>query len=167
MRTVAICGVCCLTIVVGSCRGRLEERVTAVENGPFKILIRSREFHHSGTVNIDVCVGQTSSRKFPKGESCFLRGFDFNGLSAKWQSANVIQISFGCGYVTHFANSAFVYPKGSVPASFHATLLESCGYTGSKTCEATTTNFDTQSMPFQQACAKTPRLPDNAIRNAF
>jgi hypothetical protein len=37
-------------------QGKPEESVGLVENGAFKILIRSQEFGHSGTVNIDICV---------------------------------------------------------------------------------------------------------------
>jgi hypothetical protein len=167
MRRLAICGVCCVTIVLGSCKGRLDEHVTAVENGPFKILIRSQEFYHSGTVNIDICVAQTSSRKFPRRGSCFLHGFDFDNLSAKWQSADVIQISFGCGYVTHFANDAVVYPKTDVPVAFHAILRENCGYTGAKTCEAAARNYQPEAMPFEQACAKPTTRPNGTIPNEF
>ena len=132
------CGAGCLVLLFGSCWGRPEEHITRIENGPFTILIRSQEFHHSASLNMDVCVTQTPSRKFPSRESCFLRGYDFNGLSAKWRSNRVIEISFGCGRVTYFKNDALVYPSGPVPEEFHAILREDCGYTESKTCEAST-----------------------------
>jgi hypothetical protein len=132
MQKLTICTACCLTIVLGSCRGKPEESVTEVENGPFKILVRSQEFHHSGTVNIDICVVQTSSRKFPKDKAqCFLHGFDFSGLSVKWKSEHEIEISFRCGRVSYFRNYAFVYPNGPIPTEFHVTLRDGCG-TGSK-----------------------------------
>ena len=102
--------------------------MTEVENGPFKVLIRSQEFHHSAIRNIDICVAQTSARKFPKDKSqCFLHGFDFSGLSVKWESEREIEISFACGRVTHFTNDAFVYPNGPIPVEFHATLNDGCG----------------------------------------
>ena len=64
-------------------RGTPIETVTEAKDGPFKVLVRSREFHHSGTINVDVCVINGSDPKFPKNEKmqCFLHGFDFSGLS--------------------------------------------------------------------------------------
>jgi hypothetical protein len=109
-------------------RGRPNETVTEAENGPFKVLIRSQEFHHSGTINVDVCVTESSSRKFPNNErlQCFLNGYDFSGLSVKWLSQRDIEIAFDCGRVTSFRNSAFVYPNGPIPVEFHATLRDEC-----------------------------------------
>jgi hypothetical protein len=98
-----------------SCRPT-EETVTEVENGPFKILIRSQEFHHSAIRNIDICVAQTSSRKFPRQKGqCFLHGFDLDGLSVKWLTESKVQISFRCGRVTSFTNDAIVSPKDALP----------------------------------------------------
>ncbi len=36
-------------------RGKPDETVTEVRNGSYKVLIRSQEFHHSGSINVDVC----------------------------------------------------------------------------------------------------------------
>lgn len=44
--------------------GKPNETVTEVRNGPFKVLIRSQEFHHSGSINVDVCVTDSSSLAF-------------------------------------------------------------------------------------------------------
>ena len=107
--------------------GKPDESVSEVENGPFKVLVRSQEFHRSGTRNVDVCVTETLSRKFPVDkQQCFLRGFDFSGLSVKWLSQQDIEVSFQCGRVTTFTNSALVYPHGPVPVEFHATLRDEC-----------------------------------------
>jgi hypothetical protein len=118
---------------LGSCRGKPEESATEVENGPFKILVRSQEFRNSGIRNIDVCVAETSNRKFPKDESqCFLHGFDFSELSARWRSQREIEVSFRSGRVSYFTNSPSVLPVGSsIPVGFHATLCDGCD-TGSK-----------------------------------
>ena len=53
-----------MTLLV-SCKGTPVESVTEVQNGAFKILVRSQEFHHSGSVNVDICVANTSSHNFP------------------------------------------------------------------------------------------------------
>jgi hypothetical protein len=112
-------------ILVRLMHGKAEESVTDVENGPFKILVRSQEFHHSGTVNIDICVAETSSRTFPTGKAqCFLEGSDFYKLSAKWYSQHEIEISFADGTLSQFRNYAFVFPKGSNPVHFHISMRE-------------------------------------------
>jgi hypothetical protein len=135
MQKLTICAVSCLVIALAPC-GPTEESVSAVENGPFKILVRSREFHHSGTRIVDICVAQTLSRNFPKAQlQCFFRGFDFDGLAVKWRGSHEIEVSFQCGRVTYFTNNALVYPNGPVPEEFHATLRENYGYTVSVTCQ--------------------------------
>ena len=93
-----------------------------------KVLVRSQEFHHSGIINVDICVTDSSNLAFPKNEKpqCFLHGYDFSGLSVKWLSQRNIEIAFDCGRVTTFTNSAFVYPNGPVPVEFHAILLDGC-----------------------------------------
>jgi hypothetical protein len=128
MRGLMICTICCLLIIVlGSCRGKPEESVTEVKNGNYKILIRSQEFHHSGTVIVDVCVANASSREFPKNKGqCLLHGDDFTALSVKWLSGREIEISFACGRVSFFRNYARVYPSGPVPEEFHAILRDRC-----------------------------------------
>jgi len=79
-------------------RGKPSETTNETRNGPFKVLIRSQEFHHSGTINVDVCVTDSSSLAFPKSkQQCFLHGFDFSGLSVKWLSQRNIEIAFDCG----------------------------------------------------------------------
>jgi hypothetical protein len=117
---------CCLMIVLTSC-GKPEERVTEVKNGDFKIVVRSREFYHSGTVIVDVCLTEASNPKFPeKRIQCFLRGDDFSGLSVEWRSEREIEISFACGRVASFQNYAVVSPSGSLPQEFHAILHDRC-----------------------------------------
>ena len=104
-----------------------EETFTEVPNGQFTILIRSQEFGRSAIRDVDVCVVETPSRGFPKHKAqCFLHGFDFSGLSAKWQSGREIKVSFRGGRVTYFTNSAIVFPDGSVPVEFHTTLCDGC-----------------------------------------
>jgi hypothetical protein len=108
-------------------RGKSNEKITEIRNGSFKVLVRSQEFHHSGTINVDVCVANGSSLLFPESKlQCFLHGYDFSGLSIKWLSQQNIEIAFDCGRVTTFTNSALVYPNGPVPVEFHATLRDGC-----------------------------------------
>jgi amino acid transporter len=109
-------------------RGKPNETVTEVRNGPFKVLVRSQEFHHSGSVNVDICVTDSSNLAFPRNEKvqCFLHGYDFSGLSVKWLSQQNVEIAFDCGRVTTFTNSAFVYPNGPVPVEFYAVLRDGC-----------------------------------------
>lgn len=114
-------------LILSSCQGKPEEHVTEVKNSAFKILVRSQEFHHSGTVIVDVCVAEASNPKFPeKRIQCFLRGDDFAGLSVKWVSQREIEISFACGRVSSFQNYAVVSPSGSRPQEFHAILHDRC-----------------------------------------
>jgi|HubBroStandDraft_6_1064221.scaffolds.fasta_scaffold333489_2 hypothetical protein len=109
--------------------GKPEESVTEVANGPFKVLIRSQDFHHSATVNIDICVSQSSSRTFPKDRAqCFFHGYDFSGLLVRWHSQREIEVSFDSGSLSEFKNYAFVDPKGSLPVEFHITMHDERPY---------------------------------------
>ena len=118
---------CCLMAVLSSCRGKPEETVAEVPNGAFKVLVRSQEFHHSGIRNIDICVANTSNQDFPDRKTqCFLHGFDFDGLTVKWQTPRVIGVSFHSGRVSRFTNSAIAYPGGPVPEEFHILLCDGC-----------------------------------------
>jgi len=107
-------------------RGKPDESVTEVQNGAFKILIRSQEFRHSGTVNVDICVAHVSSVRSPtRGSQCFLHGFDLDHLSAKWRGQHEIEISLADGYVTEFSNYvSAVNPKSALPEQFHVTLRD-------------------------------------------
>ena len=107
-------------------RGKPTETISETKNGSFKVLVRSQEFHHSGIINVDVCVADSSDHEFPKNEKgqCFLHGFDFSGLSVKWVSGRDVEVAFDSGRVTTFTNSAFVYPNGAVPVEFHTTLRD-------------------------------------------
>ena len=129
IQNLAKCVVLACMVSLASCHGHpTEEIVTKMQNGQFKVVIRSQEFHHSAVHNVDICVDLASSKLFPENKlQCFLHGFDFSGLSAKWVSDRDIEVSFTCGRVTHFTNSAVVYPNGPVPVEFHATLRDGCG----------------------------------------
>jgi hypothetical protein len=116
----------CLVLAFLIFRGKPEERLIELGNGPFKILVRSQEFRHSGTRNIDICIAETSSRSFPKSRmQCFFHGFDFSGLSVAWRSQHDIEVSFRSGYLTRFENTALVLATGSsVPEGFHTVVHE-------------------------------------------
>jgi hypothetical protein len=114
-------------ILLQSCKRVAEESVSEVKNGPFKVVVRTQEISHSGSRNVDVCVANASSSGFPdKKVQCFLSGYDFDGLSVKWEGQQVIEVSFRSGRVSHFTNSAFVYPGGPVPEEFHTLLCDGC-----------------------------------------
>ena len=116
-----------LVSFLGACQGTPRERYQEIENGSFKILIRSREFHSSGVTNVDVCVAQASQSQFPKDKAqCFLHGFDFSGLTAKWRSQHEILVSFHNGRVTYFMNYATISNTGPTPTQFHAILCDGC-----------------------------------------
>lgn len=118
---------CCSVILLQSCKRVSEQSVSEVANGSFKVLVRTQEISHSGTRNVDVCVANAFSSGFPdKKVQCFLSGYDFDGLSVKWQGPRVIEVSFSSGRVTRFTNSAFVYPGGPVPEEFHTLLCDGC-----------------------------------------
>jgi hypothetical protein len=106
--------------------GKPTETISETKNGSFKVLVRSQEFHHSGVINVDVCVANSSDHEFPKNEKaqCFLHGFDFSGLSFKWVSGRDVEVAFDNGRVTAFTNSALVYPNSPVPVEFHTTLRD-------------------------------------------
>jgi hypothetical protein len=129
--------ICFLLGVVGSSfllgalescvHGKPEETVTEVPNGSFKVMVRSQEFHHSGTRNIDACVANASDRTFPTSKAqCFFHGYDFSGLSATWDESRVIRVSFGSGRLSQFTNSAFVNSGGPIPEEFRIVLFEGC-----------------------------------------
>jgi hypothetical protein len=118
---------CLLAIVLQSCSGKPEETLAEYANGAFKVAVRSQEFHHSSIHNIDVCVAETSTHKFPSDKAqCFLHGYDFSNLSVKWTSEHAIEISFMCGNVSFFQNTATVSPQGANREGFHAKLNDLC-----------------------------------------
>jgi hypothetical protein len=120
-----ICVVISQLVVFASCKGRPKENVTETDRGAFKVLVRSQEFHNSGSLNIDICMANISSPDFPSnGAQCFLKGYDFSGLAVKWTSEREVEISFAGGRVSHFTNYAFVYPNGPIPVEFHAILRD-------------------------------------------
>jgi hypothetical protein len=45
----------CLVVAFLILRGKLEEHVVELQNGAFKIRVRSQEFGHSSIRNIDIC----------------------------------------------------------------------------------------------------------------
>ncbi len=105
----------------------MKESVNEVRSGAFKAVVRAQEFGHSGIVNVDICVDELSASTFPEDKrQCFLHGFDFSELAVKWQSDSNLEISFDCGRVATFTNSAILLKGRSVPVEFHATLHETC-----------------------------------------
>ncbi len=114
--------------VLESCiRGKADETVTEFENGDFKVLVRSQEFHKSAIRNVDICVANHFSGDFPTSRlQCFLHGSDFSELHVQWKSPREIEVSFKGGRVTNFTNSAIVYARDSAPVEFHTTLCDGC-----------------------------------------
>lgn len=115
-----------LALALTSC-AKPEDRITEVPNGKFKIDIRYREYLKSGTVNIDVCVADRASNEFPTDHGqCFLHGFHFNSVSVKWVSDSNAVITFDCGRVTTYQNSALITADRKVPDAFNAKLNDTC-----------------------------------------
>jgi len=130
MQMIRLCVLCCLLLLLQACKRTTEESVSETRNGDYKVVVRSQEFNNSGIRNLDFCVAETASHQFPQKKSqCFLHGFDFTGLSVKWRSQRIVEISFACGRVDQFRNSAFVYPEGPVPEEFYVILQDSCNST--------------------------------------
>jgi hypothetical protein len=113
-----------------SCGKPTEESLSEVKNGAYKIDVRSQGFHHSSIRNVDICVADAASNRFPTDKrQCFLHGFDFSGLAVKWQSERSIEISFACGRVTKFSNFVVMSEGHPLPVEFHATLNDECNAT--------------------------------------
>ena len=130
MQKMTICVLCSLLAFLQSCKRTTEESVSETRNGDYKVVVRSQEFNNSGIRNLDFCITEAASHEFPdKKHQCFLHGFDFSRLSVKWASQRTVEISFDCGRVDQFRNSAFVYPKGPVPEEFYIVLHDSCNST--------------------------------------
>jgi hypothetical protein len=133
MRQVTIFFVSLLLLCVLSCGKRTEEHLTEVKNGPYKVYVRSQEFDNSGIRNVDICVADFTSSRFPADtRQCFLHGFDFSGLAVGWSAQDNVEISFSCGRVTEFSNFAFISKNHPTPVEFHATLNDKCGATPSR-----------------------------------
>ena len=124
-RLVLLPAVTCMSCALVACRGIPEEHLVEVREGAFKIDVRSREFHHSGTVNVDICVTNVSDPLVPEGKpQCFFHGYDLDGLTTEWLSERVILVRFECGRVSEFSNYALVVNDLPFPAEFHAVLDE-------------------------------------------
>ena len=127
MNKLWICAVCCGLLFFSGCRTVTKQKVSETNNGHFKVMVRSQEFNHSGTENVEICVANAASERFPDSRlQCFLNGYDFSDLSVKWEGPQVVQVAFRSGRVTRFTNSAFVYPSGPVPVEFHTLLCDGC-----------------------------------------
>lgn len=119
--------VCCIVLLLCSCSKVTYKHVQEVKNGPFKVIIRTREFNNSGSYIVDVCVARTSEDSFPGTKyQCFLNGYDFDGLGVKWLSPDVISVYFRSGRVAYFRNSASVYIHGHISDEFHTLLCDGC-----------------------------------------
>jgi hypothetical protein len=124
--------VCLSALLLQACGNVTHNSVSEVRNGDYKVMIRSYEYNHSGTYNVDICAAKaTAGPQLPKAKlQCFLEGSDFDNLSVSWKSKRLIEVSFHCGSVSQFGNFAFVYPKGPVPDDFYIMLRDSCGTPG-------------------------------------
>lgn len=117
----------CALVLLQSCSRVTYEKFHEINNGTFKIMVRTREFNNSGSYNVDICVSNASSHGFPSdGSQCFFSGYEFDGLTVKWRSPRAIEVYFTSGRVSYFTNSAFVYPRGPVPEEFHIFLCDGC-----------------------------------------
>lgn len=124
------CLLCSLMICLQGCRTVTKQTISQVANGPFKVMIRTREYSHSGSYVVDLCVASSGDPQFPehpgRTSQCFLNGYDFTDLSVRWRGPSVIEVSFDSGIVAHFTNSALASASGSTPVSFHTVLCDGC-----------------------------------------
>lgn len=111
-----------MMIFLQSCSTITRQSISEIGNGPFKVMVRTQEFNNSGSEIVDICVANMGSHVFPdhpdKTSQCFMNGYDFTNLSVKWQGQSEIEVSFHSGRVTHFTNSALVYPGDPSPKHF-------------------------------------------------
>lgn len=56
---------CCMVILLQSCSTVTRQSVSEIDNGPFKVMVRTQEFNNSGSEIVDVCVANTGSHEFP------------------------------------------------------------------------------------------------------
>lgn len=127
--------VCCVVLLLGSCSKVTYEHIQAIKNGPFKAVIRTREFNNSGSYVVDVCVENASDNKFQETKyQCFMNGHDFNGLGVEWLSPDVISVYFRSGRIAYFRNSASVYIHGHISKEFHTLLCDGCA-AGKEYCQ--------------------------------
>ncbi len=123
---ILLLAVCSESLLQG-CKSKPDETRTDVRSGDYKVMMRTQEFHHSGSLNVDVCVAPANDTKFPnKPLQCFLHGYDFSDLQITWRSPTEVVINFRCGRVTQFSNSAVVNENGPAPQEFYAFLNDSC-----------------------------------------
>jgi hypothetical protein len=81
-----------LTLTLAACGKPTEETIAEFKNTRYKVDVRSREFHHLGIRNVDVCVTDVNNQMFPQDKGqCFLRGLDFSGLAVSWHSERDIE----------------------------------------------------------------------------
>lgn len=114
-----------VTCILQSCSRVTAENTRSVINGEFKAIIISKEFNHSGSTVVQICVISASASKIDDAkQQCFFNGYDLGGLVVTWPSPRHIAVSYDSGRVTHFTNSAFVYPQGPVPTEFRISLAD-------------------------------------------
>lgn len=117
----------CAACLLSSCSKVTYEHIQEIRNGPFKAVIRTREFNSSGSYIVDVCMARVSDKIFTqKKYQCFLNGYDFDGLGVQWRSPDVIDVYFKSGRVAYFRNSASVYIHGHISEEFHTLLCDGC-----------------------------------------
>jgi hypothetical protein len=85
MKKIMVCVLSCMLIFLQACQTVTRSSLSETENGPFKVMVRTQEYNHSGSDIVDVCVAKISSHEFPdkpdKTSQCFLNGYDFGSLS--------------------------------------------------------------------------------------
>jgi hypothetical protein len=113
-------------LCLASCSEPKTVTVNNVEHGSYKVVVRDLEFLHSGIHNTDVCVTDLNDGDFPttKGFQCFLKGYDFVGLTVSWRAPHVIDVRFKCGNVSSFSNFAIISKRKHMPENFHVFLQD-------------------------------------------
>lgn len=114
--------------VLSACNVGKSSTFKVINNGDYKIVIRSVEPLHSGIHNIDICVLAISDTEFPKRyrkAQCFFQGYDLDGLAVKWLSPHYIGVDITDGWVSEFRNHAAVQEVDSPRwIGFHISLYD-------------------------------------------
>jgi hypothetical protein len=125
MKLPLVCVLCLIALGLCSCAKRVD-KISDIPNGKYKLQIRDSEYGGDGTHYIDICVAEARSTEFStSGDRCFLRGFDFGSISAKWVSDRNVIITFRCGYLTAYTNTASLEGRDN-PDQFNAKLVDTC-----------------------------------------
>ena len=133
LKSIILLNTCLLAAcALAACSVGKSEKFEIINNGDYKVVIRSEEPLRSGIHNIDICVLAKADAKFPpryEKAQCFLQGYDLDGLAVKWLGPRYINIYVKDGWISKFRNNATVSLKETPRAvAFHISLYDLSSY---------------------------------------